>query len=433
MLTYSFPFCAVSNFNDHDVDAEITVTCKKPNISTTKKVSLKTQTWNNQTPTDLVSIDIDRNDLCFRNIEFEISVNSNKPTPVLFFRPTLIDEEKTVHSLATIQQTVIDTDFDKSNTWYNMPLLDSQRADCIIEIPNRCRKDKETINDVVDFLRDKVSYENILTYKTKEQNRPHLTVEENIEYYLGKDRYKNLFFAPTLPATWDIPARPLVKGSTANNVDYDTDQQIEYRFNNLGYRSNFDYDLQELKEKRLVLCLGDSDVFGAYNDIDSIWTSRLQQKLPDTTVLNFGIRGTSGDGMTRIGVRAIEALKSSIVAVCVHWPPPALREVVSKTFKCGVHTHRNYHLPYTDWWKHIDWQSNNYNYYKNQILLSSVCNKYNIPYYELISNKDDATVPYDVCRYGVYDSFGPATHTATANYFYKKIINQPSLFQSLQS
>ena len=335
--------------------------------------------------------------------------------------------------MSTIQQTVIDTDFDKSNTWYNMPLLDSQQATCIIEIPNRCRKDKETINDVVDFLRDKVSYENILTYKTKEQNRPHLTVEENIEYYLGKDRYKNLFFAPTLPATWDIPARPLVKGSTANNVDHDTDQQIEYRFNNLGYRSNFDYDLQELKEKLLVLCLGDSDVFGAYNDLDSIWTSQLQQKLPDATVLNFGIRGISGDGMTRIGVRAIEALKSSIVAVCVHWPPPALREVVSKTFKCGVHTHRNYYLPYDDWWKHIDWHSNNYNYYKNQILLSSVCNKYNIPYYELISNKDDPTVPYDVCRYGVYDSFGPATHTATANYFYKKITNQPSLFESLQS
>jgi hypothetical protein len=128
-----------------------------------------------------LSIDVNRNDLYFKNIEFEISINSNKPTPILFFLPTLIDEEKNFHNLATIQQTVVDTDFDKSNTWYNMPLLDGQRAFCIIEIPKRCRKDEETINDVVDFLRDKVSYENTLTYKTREQNKTHLTVDENIE------------------------------------------------------------------------------------------------------------------------------------------------------------------------------------------------------------------------------------------------------------
>jgi hypothetical protein len=214
---------------------------------------------------------------------------------------------------------------------------------------------------------------------------------------------------------------------------HDTNQKIEYKLNNLGYRSNFDYNLEELKEKKVIICLGDSDVFGAFNPVDVIWPSRLQDQLSDITVLNFGIRGISGDGMTRIGVRAIEALKSSIVAVCVHWPPPSLREFVSKDFKCGVHTHRNYYLPYDDWWKHIDWHSNNYNYYKNQLLLSSVCKKYSIPYYDLLINKDDPTVPYDVCRYTVYDSFGPATHTATANYFYKKITNQPSLFQSLQS
>ena len=433
MLTYSFPFCAVSSFSDHLIDVEITITCKNPRVSATKTISLKTQTWENQTPADSISIDVNRNDLFSKNIEFDIAVKSNKPTPVLFFQPALVDEVHNVHGLFAIQQKVIDTDFDNSNMWCNMPLLNDQRAFCVIEIPKRCYNDEETIDDVADFLKDKVSYQHTLTHNTREQNKPQLTLEENIEYYLGKDRYKNLFFAPTLPAAWDIPARPLSNESIANTVVYDTDQQVEYKFNNLGYRATFDYDLQDLKQKQIVLCLGDSDVFGAYNKLDSVWTSQLQQKLPEVTVLNFGIRGTSSDGVARIGARAVEALQSSIVAVCVHWPPPSVREFVSKKFKCGVHTHRNYHLPYEGWWDHVDWQSNNYNYFKNQILLSSVCSKYQIPYYELISNKEDRTVPYDLLHFGVYDSFGPATHTATANYFYKKITGQPSLFQSLQS
>jgi hypothetical protein len=287
------------------------------------------------------------------------------------------------------------------------------------------------VDDIADFLKDKIEYKNTLTYNIREATKPTLSADENIEYYLGKDRYKNLFFSPSLPAANDISPRAL-SSDLVNMSQYDTDKKIEYKFNNLGYRSNFDYVLEDLKKQKIILCLGDSDVFGAFNPLDVIWPSQLQNKL-EARVLNFGIRGISSDGMTRIGVRAIEALQSSIVAVCVHWPPPALREFVSKNFKCGVHTHRNYHLPYDDWWKHIDWQSNNYNYYKNQILLSSVCSKYGIAYFDLICNKDDPTVPYDATQYGVYESFGPATHTAMANYFYKKITGQPSLFQSLQS
>jgi len=429
MLTYSFPFCAVSDFNDHAIDAEITVTGIKLNVSATKTVSLKTQTWDNQTPVDQISIDINNYDVLLKEVEFEITVKSNKPTPILFFHPILVNNTNNFY-LRPTSQKVINSNFDTSDMWYNLPLKNNERAVCILKLI----KTNDSIDDVADFLKDKILYNDTLTYKTKKLNKPTLSAEENIEYYLGKDKYTNLFFKHTLPGAWDIPPRANDTSKILTNTTiYVTDKNIECKLNNLGYRSNFDYNLEELKEKKVVICLGDSDVFGAFNPVDVIWPSQLQDRLSDITILNFGIRGISGDGMTRIGVRAIEALKSSIIAVCVHWPPPALREVVSKTFKCGVHTHRNYYLPYDDWWKHIDWHSNNYNYYKNQLLLSSVCEKYSIPYYDLLINKDDPTVPYDVCRYGVYDSFGPATHAAITNYFYKKIKNQPSLFQSLQS
>ena len=426
MVTYSFPFCAVSDIADQDVDATICIACKDFKISTTKTVSLTTLTWDTQNPIDEISIDILNDYIFLKEFEFEISVKSDGPTPILFFHPNLINNTNNF-DLRPISQKIINADFNTNHMWYNLPLKDNEHAVCILKL----RKLSDTVDDVADFLKDKIEYKNTLTYTTREVARPELSIDENIEYYLGKDRYKNLFFSPSLPSSFDISPRAL-SSDLVGMTQYDTDKKIEYKFNNLGYRANFDYILEDLKKQKLIICLGDSDVFGSFNTLDVIWPTQLQNKLEEQ-ILNFGIRGISSDGMTRIGVRVIEALQSSIVAVCVHWPPPALREFVSKTFKCGVHTHRNYHLPYDDWWKHIDWQSNNYNYYKNQILLSSVCGKYGISYFDLIANKDDPTVPYDSTQYGVYESFGPETHTAMANYFYKKITNQPSLFQSLQS
>jgi hypothetical protein len=106
---------------------------------------------------------------------------------------------------------------------------------------------------------------------------------------------------------------------------------------------------------------------------------------------------------------------------------------VSKRYKGGVHTHRNYNLPYADWWDHIDWQSNNYNFNKNRLLMENVCSRHNIAYHDLYINRDDNKVPFDFVEYGVYSSIGPHTHQAIANYFSRKLNNQPSLFQSLQS
>lgn len=246
-----------------------------------------------------------------------------------------------------------------------------------------------------------------------------------------------MFFSNTLPTAWDIPSRPA--GQFTNHFKNQTvkgfylNDPVEYTYNNLGYRCFDDYVLEDLKNKKIVICLGDSDTFGAGVEYKDIWPTKLNNALNDYTVLNFGIPGISNDGIARVAVRLIKALGSSIHAICIHYPSYSLREFVSKNYKGGVHTHRNYNLPYKDWWQHIDWQSNNYNFYKNKHLIEYACRANGVELYDIYINKDDNKVPYDAIEYGVYTSIGPCTHSAIAEYFYKKINKQPSLFESLQS
>lgn len=248
------------------------------------------------------------------------------------------------------------------------------------------------------------------------------SLEEQIESYLGKDRLPNLHWKLVIPESWSIPPRP--NGMRLCNPDaHNTTiilEDIEYTLNNLGYRANFDFNVEDLKSKDIILVLGDSDASGRGVSFDDMYSTKIQQAT-NLCVVNLGIPGLSPDGMTRVGVTTLLALGSAVKHVCVLWPVSSLREFVSKTFSCGIHNLSD-HVPYTDWWDHIDWVSNNYNYQKNHLLLEQTTLNAGAKYHELIINRYDKTTPttYTVVD-NIFTEFTPESHTAIANYFIKKI------------
>jgi|LauGreDrversion4_2_1035121.scaffolds.fasta_scaffold298667_2 hypothetical protein len=269
-------------------------------------------------------------------------------------------------------------------------------------------------------------------------NTNSLTPVEKIEYYLGKDSLPNLHWKPELPKMWAISARQNTyihqqKEHIANQTVTDPVTQTKYKFNNLGYRSDFDYT-DDLKNKKVVLMLGCSDTFGRFVDCDKTYSAVLQQRMgKDYVVCNMGVPGGSPDQSVRIGTQMITYLASSVTHCSLFWPGFSLREFVSKTFSAGTYVADKESVPYTDWWDHIDWVSNNYNYQKNRLLIESVCRANGTVYSDLIVNRDDTRVPFDFMENGTETVFGEQSHQAIAEYFYKKFTDQPSLFQTTQS
>ena len=150
-----------------------------------------------------------------------------------------------------------------------------------------------------------------------------LTPVEKIEYYLGKDSLPNLHWKSELPKMWAISARQNTyihqqKENIANQIVIDPVTQTTYKFNNLGYRNNFDYT-DDLKNKKVVLMLGCSDTFGRFVDYSKIYCSLLQQRMGnDYVVCNMGVPGGSPDQSVRIGTQMIGYLGSAVT----HLPLP---------------------------------------------------------------------------------------------------------------
>lgn len=267
------------------------------------------------------------------------------------------------------------------------------------------------------------------------KNPQSLSQTERIEYYLGKDRFKNRFWSKGIPYQWSVPARGqgeyhLFTEKSRNTTIVDDRTNASYYLNNYGYRNDFDFDIKELKGKDIILCLGCSNTFGMAVEKNLVWPSLLQQNNKEL-VLNLGIPGASNDNISRVGYQTISELGTNIKAVCVLWAPSSLREFVSKTFQSGVHILDNNHLPYEDWWEHIDWVSNNYNLGKNQALLRSICSAFEINLIELSLNIDDAKYQLDLIKFGNYNALGPLTHQAIANWYNKHIKGLPSLYEEI--
>ena len=96
--------------------------------------------------------------------------------------------------------------------------------------------------------------------------KPDLTPIEQIEYYLGKDKFKDKFFKPEFPFAYqDIHSAHLTPEklkSTRLHIN-SWYKDIPFDFNNLGYRSHFDFNLDDIE--RMMSIIDDS-----YNNLDNI-------------------------------------------------------------------------------------------------------------------------------------------------------------------
>jgi hypothetical protein len=270
------------------------------------------------------------------------------------------------------------------------------------------------------------------------KNLDHLTKAERIEYKLGKDRFPDLFFYPHIPEAWEIPTAVthFHDGKTdwrdLKNTTIEHDG-VEYQFNNLGYRCHYDYHVEELKTKKNILCVGDSDVYGPNKHYEDLWCTQLQKKLPDYNIVPLGAPSWADDTLTRTTVCTVKALGDSIKHVCLMWPGMSRREFVKKDYKRILHNAAPVDIPYEEFWDHLDWVNNNYNYTKNQNLVKFICEAYGISFVDLlvITNGKNNEFEGDGDRFGK-GIFGVNSHMAFTNYFYKKIMNQPGLYESLK-
>jgi hypothetical protein len=256
-----------------------------------------------------------------------------------------------------------------------------------------------------------------------------LSRTEQIEYYLGKDKFKDIYFKKGFPSAYEIqPAYISPEDFTAKDARANyRHPEIPFRMNNLGYRNDFDFSVESLKGKKLVLCLGCTDTFGMHDYAENIWPGLLLKHLPDYTVLNLGIIGASRDTVARILTRVAQELGEEIKYACILWPHPSRREWVSKEYTKMITSFDKDDVPFEEYWDFIDWKSNNYNSFKNYHLIKNVCLVNQIKMLDLELDRFDKKVPYDYN--GPYFALGPDTHNAIANYFAKIIKGQPSLYQ----
>jgi hypothetical protein len=263
-----------------------------------------------------------------------------------------------------------------------------------------------------------------------------LSDTELIEYYLGKDQFKDQYFSTsTFPAAYgEISTENITieklksEWVTTLNRWY---PDIKFNFNNLGYRDDRDYSVEEFKNKKLIICFGCTDTVGRQLVKEKTWTHILSQKFTEYEVLNLGIIGASRDTISRILIQLTQVLGDEIKYACILWPHLNRREFVSKEFTKIITSHDRLDLPFEEYWDFIDWKSNNYNHFKNYHLIKNLCTVHDITLLDLELNRFDKKVPFDYL--GKYFALGENSHVAIANYYEKLINGKPSLFEKIKN
>ena len=257
---------------------------------------------------------------------------------------------------------------------------------------------------------------------------------EKIEYYLGKDRFKDIFFKAEFPFSFqDIAAVGTIdKSSLSKRLNLNGwYPDITYDINNKGYRSHFDFDLESLKGKDIIICLGCTDTFGMNVYYEQAWPTILGKKLENYTVLNCGVIGASADTVARLFTKISQVLSDEIKHVCILWPHNNRREFVSKEYTRIITNFDQADTPFDEYFDFIDWKADNHNYFKNKHFVENIAKANNIKLLDIVINRFDKKVPYDYA--GLFKALGPNSHQALANYFYKKILNLPSLYEETKN
>ena len=270
-----------------------------------------------------------------------------------------------------------------------------------------------------------------------------MTPEENIEYYLGKDKFKNLFFSgkellsayfPINDNLRDYAQEKSKRVELIENFGLSNQKMHYTNLNNLGFRSEFDYVKEDLvKYEKLVLCLGCSDVLAPNVADENMWTTLVQKELDLKSpglykVLNLGIYSGSPDTVSRLMVNYIKCLPN-VSDVCVIWPNTNRREFVSRQKSIAISGQTSYtDLPYENYWNLSDWVSDSYNFHKNKILCESFTKANNVNFHDVLVNRFDKKVQIDYSS--AFFALGPRSHLAISKYFKKKILGEASMFES---
>ena len=270
-----------------------------------------------------------------------------------------------------------------------------------------------------------------------------MTDEEKIEYYLGKDSFKNEFFAAKdLPMAYEpfsdtrhLSPAELVSTEIQVEMKFGTPEQYtsSIRLNNKGFRNSFDFDSVELNKKDgIILCMGCSDAMGPNLEEPDIWPNILRGEIssalgPNVEILNLGMYSAAPDTVSRL-LHLYTEILHNVSHICIIWPHQSRREFASRDKKLIITKHtKNEQIPTEDWWKFTDWVNDGYNLNKNMLFCRYLAAAKKIQLHELFINRHDPTPGYDIAS--AFGAFGEKTNRALAQYFKKKILGLPSRFE----
>lgn len=186
----------------------------------------------------------------------------------------------------------------------------------------------------------------------------------------------------------------------------DSTGEIEYYFNSLGYR---DQEFQD-RENNSIWCLGHSDTAGVGVSVKSIWPSVLKE-LSNIDCLNLGVAGAGWDTITRIAVSGLR--KYTPKAIVVIEPPEARREYIYHgKSQFVLPSLPGSLMPYKDFYKVRDNESDVYNVERNYYSLKNACDVKSVPLYLLDFPERNNLKKIDKSAEGTH--IGPNTHRQLA-------------------
>lgn len=203
---------------------------------------------------------------------------------------------------------------------------------------------------------------------------------------------------------------------TVDTLYPDNSRTIEYKFNSLGYR---DVEWNDYVLNNSIWCIGHSDVLGLGVPVNDRWSSVLSHNSKIATI-NLGIAGAGWDTISRIIVSGLK--RYTPLKIIIQATTDVRREFVNEQKQTVVLPYMtDDQLPYKDFYKHIDSESNLYNVEKNLNLIDLACVNRNVPYRIFDLADRWATIEHDSSVDKTH--IGIATHKQIAEELCSSLVN----------
>lgn len=196
----------------------------------------------------------------------------------------------------------------------------------------------------------------------------------------------NVHFFPNIPPAWIIfekiktAVHQTYHHKTQTFVSQENNTDVYYTFNSQGYREK-EYAESYFEFDRLILAVGHSCVFGIDVRNEQCWPRLLENSLPNTRVLNFGVPGASMDSIARMIACLVPYFKSRCkkLEVATLWAQLDRREIFLDNYTSSWSPWKE--PPFPEYILTIDDTSNRYNREKNEIMIKALCSQHDVPLY----------------------------------------------------